>query len=136
MRTRSLQYLGALICLFSLSQATIVPAFHLFWHSTEASSSTSCEKRGGQKQGELVFAAICAGSCSNSEHHHHQHKHPHDSDACRLCSSKQASGLYESTSLCAVFDEVSPIVGDIAEVSLQAILTDHSSPRAPPFLLL
>ena len=136
MRSRSLQYLGTLICLLYLSQATIVPAFHLFWHSTEASSSTSCEKWRGQKQGEPVFDTICAGSCSDPEHHHHQHKHPHDSGTCRLCSSKQASGLYESKSLCPVFGEDNPIVGGIAEVSLQAILTDNSSPRAPPFLLL
>jgi hypothetical protein len=136
MRSRSLQYLGALICLLYLGQATIVPAVHLFRHSTEASSSTSCEKSRGQKLGEPVFDTICKGSCSDPEHNHHQHRHPHDSDTCRLCSSKQASGLYGSTSLSPVFDQPNPIVGGIAEDSLQAILTDNSSPRAPPFLLL
>ena len=135
MRSRPLQYLGALICLLYLGQATIVPTFHLFGHSTEASSSTSCEKCRGQKHDEPVFDTICTGSCSDPEHHHH-HKHPHDSDTCRLCSTKQASGLYKSTSLCPVFDEANAIISGIAEVSPQAILTDNSSPRAPPFLLL
>ena len=135
MRSRSSQYLGTLICLLYLGQATIVPAFHLFWHSTEASSTTFCEKCRGQKHGEPVIDTICAASCCNPEHHHHQQKPPHDSDTCRVCSSKQASGLYKNTSLCPVFDEAS-IVGGIVEVSPQAILRDNSSPRAPPFFLL
>ena len=134
MRSRPFQYLGTLICLLYLGQATIVPAFHLVWHSAEASSGTSCEKCRGQKQGELGFDSICTGSCSDPEHHHHQQKPPHDSDSCRVCSSKQASGLYKSTSLCPVFDEAT-IVGGIVEVSPHAILQDNSSPRAPPFLL-
>ena len=101
MRSRSLQYLGALICLLYLGQDTIVPTVHLFRPSTEASSSTSCEKGKGQEQGEPGFDTICTG------------------------------GLYKSP----VFDEAN-IVGGIVEVSPQAILTDNSSPRAPPFLLL